>query len=236
MTETYTNPKNDRRSLTHTGAELGDSNVNLSTNEPNREDTVLEWVCPRKFESIVYSAGDHITKFHPRHRTNTDGDGSQTTFDVPGNIMPPNGETYVPQMDYQPVVAIDTADGDNQLEVESYDFDANQVTFKSAPVSGTGNVVMWPILTDGIIKYIGHDQFNNSVASLDTWGIPLYVFNDFNQDKNMTQIHLTGAATWEESERLTVYINSPYEIVWEDAEYPEGQYASTIEQRVDVNV
>lgn len=235
MTESYTNPKNDRRSLTHTGSEVGESNVERQTNEPNREDEVLAWTCPRKFDSIVYSAGDHITKFQPRYRENADGDGSQTTFQVSGRIMPPNGETYIPNMAYQPVVAIDNTDG-SQLEVESYNFDTNEVTFKSAPASGTGNVVMWPILTDGIVKYIGHDQFDNSVAALDTWGIPLHVFNDFNQSKNMTQIHLTGAATWEESERLVVYIESPFSIVWEDAEFPNGQYASTIEQRVDVNV
>lgn len=235
MTETYTNPKNDRRSLTHTGSEVGDSNVDRSQNAVNREDEILSWTCPRKFESITFSAGDHITKFRPRYRENADGDGSTTTFSVSGNINPPNGETYIPNMEYQPVVAYDT-DAGSQLEVDSYDFDANSVTFTSAPNNATGNVLMWPILTEGTIKYVGRDQFDNQVAALDRWGIPIHVFNDFNQSKNMTQIHLTGAATWEESEILSVVVDAPYQIVWEDGEFPNGTYASTMEQRVDVNV
>jgi hypothetical protein len=236
MTQSYTNPKNDRRSLTHTGTEVGTNNLELQQNAANREDWVLEWTCPRKYDSITYSAGDHLTKFSPRSREGVDGDGATSTFTVEANIDPPNGEVIVDQMDYQPIIAIDTADGDAQLTVSGYDFDANEVTFEETPTVGSGNVVMWPIMTEGIIKLIGHDQFNNAVAALDTWGIPLHVFNDFDQAQNMTQVHLTGAATWQESEHLVVYLDSPRQIVWDDAEFPEGQYASTMEQRVDVNV
>lgn len=235
MVETITNPKNDRRSITHTGGELGDSNVTVASNATNRLDNVVEWTCPRKYDRIIYSAGDHYTKFHPRYKESFDGDGTATTFSLTGTIGPPNGESNVNQMDYQPVVAYDTAAG-TQLTVADYDFAANTVTFESAPNSGTGNVLVWPIITEGIIKYVGLDQFNNQVASLDTWGIPLHVFNDFNQAKRLTRTHLTGAAVWQENETLAVQIDSPRQVVWEDTDYPQGTYASTIEQKVDVDV
>jgi len=235
MTESYTNPKNDRRSLTHTGTEVGEDNLERSQNAAGREDDVLKWTCPRKYEKMTYSAGDHLTKFYPRSRENTDGDGEQTTFEVDMNIAPPNGETIVDQMEYQPVVAIDNETGD-QLEVEAYDFDDNTVTFTEAPEDGDANVIMWPFMTEGQIKFMGEDQFGNVVASLDTWGIPLHVFNDFEQVRGETKVHLTGAASWKESETLAVYIDSEHQITWEDDEYPEGRFASTMEQRVDVDV
>jgi len=235
MPQTYTNPKNDRRSFTHTGSEVGADNVNREVNETGREDTIIEWTCPRKFDSVTYSAGDHVTKFYPRTREEFDGDGSQTTFSPAAVIDPPSGETDLDDMEYPPVVAYDTAAG-AELEVESYDFNANEVTFASAPDSGTANVILWSIITEGEVKYLGVDQFNNTVSALDTWGIPIHVFNDFEQGKNMTRIHLTGAATFEETETLRLTLESPHKIAWEDAEYPHGQYASTIEQRVDVTV
>lgn len=235
MPQTYTNPKNDRRSLTHTGTELGADNVVLNENATGREDRIISWECPRKYEAITYSAGRHITKFIPRTRKSASGDGSQTTFDTQANIQPPAGEPQMADMPYPPVVAYDTAAG-AKLTVADYDFDGNTVTFESAPTSGSSNVLMWPVVTEGVIKFQGYDQFDNAVAALDQWGIPIRVFNDFDQERNITQIHLTGAATWEESEKLVLSYKGPHTIAWQDADYPEGEYASTIEQRVDVDV
>lgn len=232
---TYTNPKNDRRSLTHRGSELGDDNVDLMQNATGREDTILEWTCPRKYDLITYAAGRHTTKFNPRGLETFDGDGSQTEFSLTAKIEPPAGETYIPDMKYQPVVAYDT-DAGAELEVAEYDFNGNTVTFESAPNTGTGNVKVWFIIVEGDIKFIGHDQFSHRIAALDEWGIPIRVFNDFNDEKNMTKIHLTGAVSWEESEKLALYLDGPRQIVWEDPDYPHGQYVSSIEQRVDVDV
>lgn len=232
---TYTNPKGDRRTITHTGAELGASLVDTLTNATGREDAVLRWECPRKYDQITFAAGRHPTDFTPRYKENFDGDGTTTTFNLTGDIAPPYGESQISDMDYQPVVAYDDVAG-TQIDVESYDFTTNSVTLASAPDSGTGNVHLWPVLIEGHIKYVGVDQFNHTIAALDEWGIPLHVFNDFNQRKNMTKVHLTGAVTWEESEKLEVQIESPREIVWEDADFPNGQYASQIRQKVDVDV
>lgn len=235
MTKSITNPKKDLRSISHSGSELGESNVALHQNEPNREDAIVEWTCPRKFDQMTYSAGDHLTKFYPRCREELDGDGTETTFPVDANLAPPNGQTTVAEMKYQPVVAYDD-EAEEELTVEYYDFDQNEVTFEEAPEDGSGNVIVWPIITEGLVKYVGQDQFDNQVAALDQWGIPIHVFNDFNQTKRETKVHLTGAAVWEESETLAVHLNSERQIVWEDSEYPRGTYASTIEQRVFVDV
>lgn len=235
MPQTHTSVTNDRRSLTHTGAELGSGRVTLSTNATGREDSIISWECPRKYTAITYSAGRHITKFIPRTKEALDGDGAATTFSLSSNIQPPAGETTFDDMAYQPVVAIDTNDGNNQLSVASYDYDANEVTFENAPTDADGNVVCWPVLTEGVIKFIGHDQFDNRVAALDGWGIPIRVFNDFDQARNITEVHLTGAVTWEESEKLVLYLESDHELVWDDTDFPNGEYASTIEQRVDID-
>lgn len=234
MAESYTNPKNDRRSLFHTGTELGDSQVSLMQNATGREDDILQWECPRKYSRITYSAGAHYTKFTPRGLETFDGDGSTTTFSLTANIDPPAGETNLQEMQYQPVVAYDTA-GSTQIEVDSYDFATNEVTLASAPDSGTENVKLWFVITEGTIKYVGQDQFGHRVAALDKWGIPIRVFNDFNTAQNMTQVHLTGAIDFEESEKLAVVLDGPRQIVWEDADYPEGDYVSAIEQRVDID-
>lgn len=231
----YTNPKGDRRSLTHTGAELGEENVTLSTNATGREDAVLSWECPRKYDTITYAAGRHPTRFTPRTKEQFDGDGTQTTFNLTADISAPAGETNIVDMNYDPVVAYDDAAG-QEIMVESYNFDQNEVTLESAPSTGTANLHLFSVLIEGDLKFIGHDQFDHRIAALDEWGIPLHVFNDFNQLQNQTKVHLTGAVSWEESERLVLYIDSPHEIVWEDANYPRGTYASSIEQRVDVDV
>lgn len=232
---TYTNPKSDRRSLTQVGNEVGADNVVLTENVADREDAVLTWECPRKYSAITYAAGRHTTQFTPRYKESQDGDGATTTFSLEGNIAAPAGETNLAEMQYQPVVAYDDVAG-AQLEVESYNFNTNTVTFVSAPDTGVENVHLFPVITEGYIKFVGHDQFDHRIAALDEWGIPLHVFNDFNSHQNMTKIHLTGAVSFEESEKLALYIKSPRVICWEDDDFPEGRFVSVIEQRVDVDV
>lgn len=229
------NPKNDRRSLTHTGGEVGSSKVTLTQNTANQNGPILEWECPRKFERIVYAGGRHYTKFRPRYKETFSGDGATTTFSLTGDVAPVHGEPTLDDQQFPAVVAYDSA-ASSELTVDSIDYAANDVTFASAPSSGTDNVEVWPILVEGEIQYRGLDQFGHEIAPLHEWGIPIRVFSDFNQDKNETQIHLVGAAQWRESETLAIYLDSPRQIVWTDTNYPDGQYVSTIEQRVDVDV
>lgn len=232
---TYTNPKNDRRTITHTGSELGSGNVTLNQNATGREDTILSWTCPRKYDQITYAAGRHYTKFIPRYKEVFSGDGGTTTFTLTGTVDPPHGETVMEDQNYPPVVAYDT-DAGTELDVESVDYATGDVTLATAPNNANDNLLLWPVLVEGTVKFIGEDQFGHRIAALDPWGIPIHSFNDYNQSKNMTQVHLTGAVSWEESEKLGLYLESPRQVVWSDADYPRGQYASTIQQEVDVDV
>jgi hypothetical protein len=226
------NPKNDRRSLTHTFSEVESSNGTRQQNSANSNTKVLEWTCPRKFESIRYAGGRHKTKFIPRYMESASPNGTQDVT-LSGNIQPIAGETTPDDMPYPPVVAYNTSDSKEYTDL-SYDFASNTVTLPEDPQGDT--VKLYPTITEGTLQYRGLDQFNHEIAPLDEWSTPIHVFHDFEQDNNQTELHLVGAVQWRESETLALYLDSPRQIVWEDADYPRGQYVSTIEQRVDVSV
>lgn len=233
--ERLTNPKNDRRSITHTGSDVGADNVTLTSNTPDREDPVIEWECPRKYDLMTYQGGRHLTKFVPRCKESITGSGDDDTeVELDANIVPVAGETDSDDWPYPPVVAYNVTQGE-RIDLDDIHYGSNTVTLASDPNDGD-DVALFPVMADGVVKYVGHDQFGNRVGSLDTYGIPLHVFHDFEHDRNETQIHLTGAVSWEEAESLALYVDSPDQIVWADDDYPLGSYASTIEQRVDVDV
>lgn len=230
------NPKNDRRSLTHTFSEVGSSNGVRSQNAANNNSPVLEWTCPRKFQHIRYAGGRHKTKFIPRYKETLTGTaGDDTVVSLTGNLQPVAGETEVQEMRYPPVVAYNVTQDIDYTDNLSYDFSANEVTLPSDPADGD-TVALFPIITEGTVQYRGLDQFDHEIAPLDEWSTPVHVFHDFDQQKNSTEIHLVGAAQWEENETLSLYMDSPRQIVWEDTDYPRGEYVSAIEQRVDVTV
>jgi hypothetical protein len=230
------NPKNDRRSLTHTFSEVGSSNGSLLQNQTGQLSPVLKWTCPRKFESIRYAGGRHKTKFVPRYRQDVTGStGDDTVVSLNGIIQPVTGEEQVDDMPYDPVIAYNITQDIDYTDDLTYDYAANEVTLPSDPADGD-SVALWPILTQGTVQYRGLDQFGHEIAPLDEWGVPTHNFHDFNQDKNNSEIHLVGAMEWNENETLAMYVDAPLQIVWEDTDYPRGQYVTTIEQRVDVSV
>ena len=229
---TISNPKEDRRSLTHTFGEVGQENGTLHQNNQGQHSPVIEWECPRKYDVIKYAAGRHYTKFRPRHREDFAAH-SGTTVDLASRIQPIAGETDVAEQQYPVAVAADLNTGE-EIEVVSADYNANTIELASDPAGN--DIAVWPILSEGEIQYRGLSQFGYEIAPLNEWTIPVHVFSDFNQNKNETQIHLVGASQWDEAETLALYLDSERQIVWEDSDYPRGAYASTIEQRVDVSV
>lgn len=229
------NPKNDRRSLTHAFHEVGDDNGTLRQNTANVNSPILEWTCPRKYESIRYAGGRHKTKFIPRTRQDMTGStNDDTVVTLTADIQPIHGETDPGDWNYDPVVAMNVTQG-SEIAISDYNFAQNEITLASDPADGD-SVALYPVIAEGTVQYRGLDQFGHEISPLDEWSAPLHVFHDFEQGRNETEIHLIGAAQWEESETLALYIDSPHQIVWEDADYPRGSYASTIEQRVDVSV
>lgn len=232
---TISNPKNDRRSLSHHGNEVGADNVERLQNTANNNSPILKWTCPRKFQTIRYAGGKHKTKFVPRSREEITGTtGDDTTVALTADIQPVAGETNPADFPYDPVVAYNVTAG-VEVGIAEYNFSQNEVVLDTDPASGD-TVALWPHIVEGTVQYRGLDQFGHEIAPLDEWSTPVHVFADFEQDRNETEIHLVGAAQWEESETLALYMDSPRQVVWEDADYPRGTYASTIEQRVDVSV
>lgn len=230
---TISNPKNDRRSLTHTFGEVGDSNGTRSQNQADTNSPILKWSCPRKYDQIRYAGGRHKTKFVPRYMQEETPNGT-TTVQMAGDIFPIAGHDNVSDMPYPPVVAYNVTDDKEYTDDLTYDFATDEVTLPEDPAGDT--VKFYPMLAEGSLQYRGLDQFGHEIAPLDEWSTPVHVFHDFDQARNETEIHLIGAAQWEESETLALYMDSPRQIVWEDADYPRGAFVSTIEQRVDVSV
>lgn len=231
---TISNPKNDRRSLTHTGREVDSENVELLENSANSNSPVIKWTCPRKFSTIRYAGGQHKTKFVPRSREENAGQ-ADATYALDADIAAPSGETHEADYPYDPVVAYDLTAG-TEVAIADYNFATNEVTLDSNDFTSGNDVAYWPVIIEGTIQYRGLDQFDHEIAPLDEWSTPIHVFNDFDQHRNETEIHLVGAAQWEENETLALFMDSPRQLVWEDADYPRGTYASHIEQRVDVSV
>lgn len=230
------NPKNDRRSLRHSFTEVGTSNGTRSQNASGRNSPVIEWTCPRKFDRIRYAGGRHKTKFVPRYnQTVSSASGGTEDITVNGTLQPIVGETDPADQPYPPVVANNVTQSTDITDDLEYDYSQNIVTLPSG-TSSNDEVELFPIMVEGTLQYRGLDQFGHEIAPLDEWSTKLHVFHDFDQNQNNTEIHLIGAVEWTEAETLALYIDSPQQLVWEHAEYPQGQYVSQIEQRVDVSV
>lgn len=235
MSGTITNPKNDRRTLVHTGNEVGSSNVTRSQNAPDSYTKILEWVCPDKYDQIDYAAGVHPTRAELRSKQTADGDGSTGPFAIGANVVPVAGEEAIDDQRFPVLVAYDS-DASSQLTVADVDYAANEVTFENAPNNASSNIEMWPVMADGKIQYRAIDQFDHEVGALDHWGTPLHVFSDHDVNKNDSQIHLVGRMSFAENETLGIYVDAPEQIVWSDGNYPEGSYVSEYSQKVDVSV
>lgn len=230
-----TNPKNDRRSLSHTFSEVGEDNGELTQNMEDRNSPVLEWTCPRKYERIRYAGGRHKTKFVPRYHMAHSAEGGEENVEVDGILQPIVGETDPDEMPYMPVVAYNETQENDITDYLEYDFAMNEVVLPESVEAGD-DVHLFPIMVEGTLQYRGLDQFGHEIAPLDEWSTQLHIFHDFDQNQNNTEIHLVGALEWTESETLALYVDSPQQLVWEHEHYPKGQYVSQIEQRVDVSV
>lgn len=229
MSSSMTNPQNDRRTLTHKGAEVGDGNVDLLQNSTGVMSPVLQWTCPRKFRRIDYAAGTHPTR--ATFRTVEEYDGTSADLELATNILPNAGEPTIDDQPRPTVRVVDTTTGE-ELDIDDVSYGSNTVHLAEAP----GNAIKaYPMLGDGYLQYRGIDQFSHEVASLDHWGTPIQDFADHNQLKENSTIHLVGSIQFAENETLALYLNASQQVVWTDDDYPDA-YVSNVEQKVDVSV
>lgn len=230
-----TSPSADTRTLNHRGTEVGSSNVSRSQNTTGRYDEILRWTIPKKYVELVLSGGKHYTKAEIRTTESITGtSGDDTTVSLNTNIVPIAGETTVADQPFPVAVAYNVTQS-TQYTVSNPDYEANTITLGTNPSSGD-TVKIWPVMTEGVLQYRGENAFNQQVGPLDEWGTPAHVFADFDQEKNTTQVHLPGAARFEDDEALVLLYDAPRQITWTDTDFPNGQYVSKVEQRVDVQV
>lgn len=230
---TISGPVSDTRSFSHTGAEVGDSNVELNQNTTGREDVVLRWTMPKKYNRVAYAAGKHYTHAELRHRVNrTSHSGTSVDVDGDADLVPVAGELEVDDQPFAAVRVVNTTTG-NELSVDSINYGANTLTLATDPAGD--DLALFPVMNEGYVKYVAENQFDQRVGPLDPWGIPSHVFSDFEQDNNETRIHLVGAGSFKRNESLALVVDSPRQVVWEDSDYPEG-YVSRWQQRVDVSL
>jgi hypothetical protein len=235
MSVTQTNPANDRRTLTQAGYEVGDSNVTLNRNTSGTFSPVIAWECPRKFSRIDYAAGVHPTFFVPRTLETDTGDGTTSTFALNTNLISSGGETDLSKQWEEVVVVYDSTNG-TEIDVESVNYGADEVTLASQPNTNADELKFYPIMGDGNVQYRGQDQFDHGIGSADEWGTPIQDFTDHDQRKSDGAIHLIGQVTWREAEELELWMDAPQELIWEEPDFPRGAYVSRIEQKVDVTV
>ncbi len=230
-----TSPSADTRTFNHRGTEVGDGKVSLTQNAAGRNSPVIEWTMPRKYRRVVFAGGKHWTKAELRTVETVSGTSNDDTVQTTAtNLVPISGEGDLADQPYPTVVAYNVTTN-TEYDVVNVDYEANEVTLGTDPSDGD-TVKLYPVMSEGVAQYRGIDAFEHQVGPLDEWGVPLHVFADFDQDKNQTQIHMVGAAEFETDEALALYVDAPQQVVWEDADYPRGEYVSTIEQRVDVEV
>lgn len=219
--------------ISHSGSVLDpqdEGNVEHSQNEVGAESTVLSFTCPKNFDRVSYQGRRDPTRFIPRTMEEFTGDGATTTFDLSARIQPIAGETDLDEQDYPVVVAVDVPNG--EVAIESIDYATGEVTLAAAPADGNA-VKLYPILTEGTIKYRGIDALGLPQGPVDKWGFPVYRFHDFHQDERGQQLRLHGSVFWERQEVVELMMDSPHQVVWEDADYP-GAYVSTFEQDVEI--
>jgi hypothetical protein len=225
--------------ISHTGSVLqdntGNSLVSRFENQtaPQRETEILDFECPKKFEHVEYVGRRDATRFVPRAVESITGStGDDTVVSLTNDIQPIAGETEIVDQDYPVAVAVNVDTG-TQYDVVDVDYAANEVTLGTDPAD-TETVKVYPIITEGTLKFQGVNQFDQVEGPVQEWTTPLYRFHDMKQNKRGTEVNLDGRIQWERYESMQVMVDSPRTVVWTDPDYPEGAYVSTFEQDVQI--
>lgn len=230
-----------KRQISHTGSTIGSNNVQASQNLTGREDTILEFTCPRKFKRMLFDGDEHTTKFVPRAKetaTIADADGSAVLEEdertvTLGDLIPVSGETALDDQPYPVVVAYNVTQGTEVTASDlSVDYVANTVTVAESAVAAGDDVSFWYVIAEGNIKVQGVDRFDNKVGSASTFGTPVHTFADLNQNKRGNRPNLDGAIQWTTDETVEIVMDSPEKIVWSDADYPRDETPSSFQTEV----
>jgi hypothetical protein len=150
------------------------------------------------------------------------------------DIQPIHGEEAIEDQDY-PVVIAYNVDQATEIDISAVDYSANEVTLADDPAD-TETVKLWPVITEGTLHFRGLNQFGQIEGYVYPWSTPLYRWHDFKQLQRGREVNLHGSIEWTRYEVLQVVMDSPRQIVWEDADYPQGEFVSTFEQDVEIAI
>lgn len=237
-----------RYTASHTGNVLGEEYVDTMQNqtEPQRESAILAFEGPKKFESLEYVGNRDSTRFIPRSvetDTYTDDDASgaleagERTTALAANLQPVAGEKELGEQDYPAVVAANVTQG-VQINASdlTLDYAADEVTVAESAVADGDDVKFWPIINEGTVQYRALNQFDQVEGTVYPWPTPVYRWHDFEQLKRGTEVNLQGRVSWGRYETVEVLLDSPRQIVWKDADFPEGEFVSTFEQDLSIHL
>jgi len=222
--------------ISHTGSVLDtptEEKVTLYQNQtsPQRLTEVVQFTCPDKFDGIFYNAARDAIRFEPRSKETVasgDVDGSGT-YTLDADLIPIAGETEV---DDQPYPTVQAVQNGSFLAIESIDYATGEVTLADAE-DDTQDLHFYPVVVEGTLKMRGVNQLDQPEGPLFKWPFPLYRFADVEQDKRGQEVNLDGRIDWARNETLEVQIDSPRQIVWDDADHPDP-FVSMLE--VDVRI
>lgn len=223
--------------LTQAGGVLGADFVDTQQNQtsPQRPTSVISFEVPREYEKISYVGRRDATRFVPRTMETISGTtGDDTVVSLTADIQPVAGETALEDQDYPAVVAYNV-DQAAQVDIADIDYAANEVTLATDPAD-TETVKLYPIITEGNVQYQGRNQFEQVEGPVYNWPTPIYRFHDFKQLQQGREINLHGSVDWTRYEKVEFLVDSPRQVVWQDSDYPLGEWVSTFEQDVEITI
>lgn len=223
--------------ISHTGSVLDDGNneVVREANTADSPDAILSFTCPRKFEEVRYRGQRDATRFVPRTKqTITGTTNDDTVVALNNDIRPYAGEKDIADQE-EPVVVAYNVDQATEVEIASIDYAANEITLATDPAD-TETVKIWSIISQGTIQYQGRNALDQVEGPVYPWPTRVQVFSIFPQNKRGREIHQHGSVTWGRHETVEVLFEAPHVIDWTDADYPRGEYPSTFEQDVKIEL
>jgi len=162
-------------------------------------------------ERIYALLDNHNIELYLYTKETFSGDGSTTTFTLSNEIV---DSEILPDNKGAVLVFV----GGTQTDV-TVNYSAHQITFSSAPASGTDNIVVYYLFKDGQVEI-------RAVAPVGTSGIYRPLFNDsinrvhlLNQFDIRQKIKLHQAIALPEDFRISVRIKSSVVVNWDSANY-----------------
>lgn len=223
------------RLITQDAGLLGSDNVTLTQNTTDERSSIVRFTVPKKFSRLRLDTDRHETKFVPRTKESgltVQDDSGDLYVSVTGDLTPISGETELSEQDFQVAHAVDSTGA--EVAVTKVDYARDRVYLDSTAVTAGDSVDVFHVITQGNIYVRVKDVFQNVGDVLSQFGFPVRVFSELEQNNRRNRPHLSGGARLGSDETLEILFESPRQIVWEDADYPAGEYVSQIAQRVEL--